>query len=128
MPLRPCNKVGCPNLVKKGYCNKHPRTDPVIRNSRDRERGTSHQRGYGARWRRYRVAYLARNPLCKMHGEKGELKEATVVDHKTPVSGPDDPLFWDESNHQSLCRDCHQYKTRVIDKKGFGAVKQKGAG
>lgn len=36
---------------------------------------------------------------------------ATEVDHITPVSGPDDPLFWDDKNHQGLTHSCHSRKT-----------------
>ena len=31
---------------------------------------------------------------------------ASVVDHVTPHQG-DQRLFWDEANHQSLCKPCH---------------------
>lgn len=36
---------------------------------------------------------------------------ATEVDHIIPVTGPDDPLFWEESNHQPLTHECHSRKT-----------------
>ena len=38
-------------------------------------------------------------------------------------NGQADPLFWVESNHQALCRNCHSYKTRVIDQRGYGSRK-----
>ena len=56
--------------------------------------------------------------------EQGKYTPATVKDHIKPVeNGQSDPLFWVASNHQPLCRDCHSYKTRVIDQRGFGAKK-----
>nr|DAQ73790.1 MAG TPA: HNH endonuclease [Caudoviricetes sp.] len=71
-----------------------------------------------------RAQYLKHHPLCVMCLEKGIYTPATVIDHIKPVeNGQADPLFWVESNHQSLCRDCHSYKTRVIDQRGFGAKK-----
>jgi hypothetical protein len=35
---------------------------------------------------------------------------ATVVDHITPVTGKDDPTFYEGAGHQSLCDPCHQAK------------------
>ncbi|MGM9590559.1 MAG: HNH endonuclease signature motif containing protein, partial [Faecousia sp.] len=40
----------------------------------------------------------------------GRLTPATVVDHIIPHRG-DRKLFWDESNWQPLCKDCHNRKT-----------------
>jgi 5-methylcytosine-specific restriction endonuclease McrA len=42
-----------------------------------------------------------------------------VIDHITPVSSADDPLFWDESNHQPMLRGHHSRKTATQDG-GFG--------
>lgn len=39
------------------------------------------------------------------------VREASDVDHITPVKGPNDPLTFAESNLQSLCRRCHSAKT-----------------
>jgi 5-methylcytosine-specific restriction endonuclease McrA len=33
------------------------------------------------------------------------------LDHIHPVTGPDDPAFYDPANHQSLCHACHSAKT-----------------
>ena len=35
---------------------------------------------------------------------------ATVVDHIMPVTGADDPRFYDPTNHQALCERCHNVK------------------
>jgi 5-methylcytosine-specific restriction protein A len=40
---------------------------------------------------------------------------ATDVDHIRRVSGADDPLFWDASNHQPVCHSCHSRKTATMD-------------
>ena len=50
--------------------------------------------------------------------KQGLIREATVVDHITPHKGNKD-IFWDESNHQSLCIRCHNKKTATKDG-GFG--------
>jgi 5-methylcytosine-specific restriction protein A len=105
-PLKPCNKVGCPNLTRERYCDSH-------KSLANNYRGTAAQRGYGARWRRARAYYLAQHPICVRCGDI-----ATVVDHSTPHKG-DTVLFWDKSNWQSLCKQCHDRKTAIEDG-GFG--------
>lgn len=73
-----------------------------------RGKKTSTQRGYGYRWQKYRAAYLRQHPFCVMCQEQGNpVGLANVVDHKTPHKGPDDPLFWDPTNHQPLCKKHH---------------------
>lgn len=70
-------------------------------------RPNSAARGYGSRWRKYRLAFLSRHPVCACGCGHG----ATDVDHIKPVDGPDDPLFWDPKNHQPLTHECHSRKT-----------------
>lgn len=78
----------------------------------DHSRGTAHQRGYTSRWRRYSEQYRRANPLCVACKAQGKIRLAEHVDHIEAVSGPADPKFWWESNHQSLCQSCHSTKTR----------------
>jgi len=72
----------------------------------DRFRKTATERGYDSRWSRYSKARLQEYPECVVCGDP-----ADVTDHIQPVTGPDDPLFWDENNHQSLCYSDHSQKT-----------------
>ena len=67
---------------------------------------SSAARGYGHRWRCYRANYLVKHPLCVMCLANGIPTSASVVDHKQPHKG-DEALFWDENNHQALCKTCH---------------------
>ena len=53
---------------------------------------------------------IADHPLCAKCRENGKLTPATVVDHIIPHRG-DPVLFWDRSNWQPLCKDCHDRKT-----------------
>lgn len=69
-------------------------------------RGTATQRGYGPKWRKARLGYLAHHPLCVMCQQRGVTTAATVVDHITPHRG-DKKLFWKKTNWQSLCAPCH---------------------
>ena len=100
-PKRPCRHPGCPNLTDDMYCEEH-------RGRYARESAAS--RGYDSGWRKARLLYLRRNPLCvECLGEK-RLVPATVVDHIIPHRG-DTRLFWDQGNWQSLCKTCHDKKT-----------------
>lgn len=73
-------------------------------------RASASQRGYGARWRRARLAYLNEHPLCAECATRWIVTGATLVDHIFPHRGIDS-LFWDEENWQSLCARCHNSKT-----------------
>ena len=78
--------------------------------SSDRMRGGAEVRGYDARWRKARKAFLQRHPLCAECLKAGRLIPATVVDHIVPHRG-NQALFWDEGNWQPLCAACHNKKT-----------------
>lgn len=95
-----------------------PGRRPPPRVRRRENRPTAPQRGYGSRWARYRKAFLARpeNALCRRCEARGRVEPSTDVDHIQPVTGPDDPLFWEPSNHQGLCHGCHSQKTNTEDR------------
>jgi len=71
----------------------------------DNRNQNSAARGYDRRWRKARLNYLAKHPVCVSCGYG-----ATVVDHIVPHRG-DKQLFWDVSNWQALCERCHNRKT-----------------
>ncbi len=98
---RPCGQPGCPNLTNRGYCNNHRRT----------RRGSAAARGYGGRWRKYRLMFLRSRPLCVECEKEGQVTAATDIDHIRPVRGKNDPLFWEPSNLQPLCKSHHSQKT-----------------
>lgn len=94
-------------------------------------RGNSTERGYTYRWQQYRKAWLREHPLCGdcIDGSGAEHSQcarelrvtaATDVDHIERINGPNDPLFWEPSNHQSLCHACHSSKTQS-EQAGGGA-------
>lgn len=116
-----CAFANCPiKVYDHKYCEQHQAK------ARER-RGTAAQRGYDHKWQKYRKLYLQHNPICvRCDSELGLITTATVVDHIKPVEhGQHDPLFWAHSNHQSLCRSCHSWKTRVIDRKGYGVSQRR---
>lgn len=108
--LRPCRHTGCPNLTKYGttYCEEH---QPMYPNSMiDGKRPSSYRMGYDNKWKKRRLIFLRKNPLCESCRENGRYTMATVVDHIRPHKGNKE-LFWDESNWQALCKPCHDRKT-----------------
>ena len=122
-PRKPCRAPGCKKLSTGSFCEEHLHrreiSKRVDRIKYDNSRGTASSRGYDSKWSSYSRRYRVNNPLCVKCEERGKLTLAQCVDHITPVTGPDDPLFFDESNHQSLCNSCHSFKTASEDC-GFG--------
>jgi 5-methylcytosine-specific restriction protein A len=82
------------------------------------QRPSARQRGYTARWERYRLHFLRANPLCAMCQREGRVVPATVVDHVTPHKG-DQALFWDPANHQALCKPHHDSTKQRQERRGF---------
>ena len=114
-PMQICG--GC-RKPKRGPCEKCSRAKLQ---AYDRQRGTASQRGYGARWSKYRAWFLENWPLCGDRpsgdptGDSECLRQklpvpANVVDHIVPVTGPDDPGFYRSEGLQSLCARCHDAK------------------
>lgn len=81
-----------------------PRTANVPRRE---GRASSCKRGYGRRWRRLRLLYLAENPLCVVCGEAASQADHVLAREK---GGTDD---WE--NLQSLCHRHHSEKTARED-------------
>jgi len=78
-----------------------------------RTRQTSTARGYDAAWRRASAAFIEEqfamgNVVCELCGRMlSGVRSEMHVDHITPVTGPDDPLFWLTSNWRVLHPACH---------------------
>ena len=111
-PLAFCATSGCAQRVPRGHCAAHSRV-------KDQARGTASQRGYTARWSRYSQQRLALHPWCVGYPD-GVHPERTVADVTDHIQGaarrPD--LFWEPTNHQSLCRDCNSRKA-IAEEGGF---------
>ena len=107
-PLKPCKYSGCVNLTPKSYCEQHRRIYGENRLS-------AAKRGYGYKWRIAANKFLRLNPICRCGNQ------AECVDHIVPHRG-NKILFWDKSNWQALCKECHNRKTAKHDG-GFGNEK-----
>jgi 5-methylcytosine-specific restriction protein A len=107
-PLRPCNHPGCPALVVNGFCEKHKKQE---QRRYDRQRGTANLRGYNYDWAKYSKWFISQpeNIFCKLQ-LPGCTNISECTDHIDPPTGPDDPRFWDTSNHQGACLHCNSVK------------------
>lgn len=119
-----------------------PERDKVRKRLHDDRRGTAHQRGYTQRWAEYSRAKSQRDVFCalcltigvetditrveKTDSSAPRQKPVGCTDHIIPVDGEDDPLFWEDGNHWSLCRACDSWKSINYDG-GYGQAKKHAA-
>ena len=75
----------------------------------------------GYKWRVYSKRFRTEHPLCLHCDRRGIATPSAVVDHIVPHRG-DVRLFWQASNHQALCKSCHDVKTATEDG-GFVGIK-----
>ena len=68
----------------------------------DKERKSSTERGYGARWQRIRKAYLTKYPLCERCLTNRITKAAVLVHHRDRDSSNNS-----HNNLEALCISCH---------------------
>ncbi len=113
-PPRVCSWRGCSVVAVSGsLCPRHAAERAEQQRSTaaafDKDRGSAASRGYGARWRALREAFLRKHPLCSHCKDP---TPATDVDHIVPLArgGTND---W--SNLQPLCHACHSRKTATSD-------------
>ena len=126
-PLKYCSQPGCPQKVTGGACEDH-------RKGSEQQRGSASSRGYGARWRAIRKAWIASHPFCgdrlsgasaehSLCASQGNMILGEVVDHIIPHK-QDQHLMWSEANFQTLCTTCHNRKTGneggIVYKKTLG--------
>lgn len=107
---RPCGHPGCRELIGKddrGRCPEHRKAREKILY---RERGSAAERGYDSRWARFRTMYLAANSICAC----GCGRPSEEIHHIKPVTGKNDPLFYEESNLLALTKGCHSALTQKM--------------
>jgi 5-methylcytosine-specific restriction protein A len=101
MPSAPPRACRCGAIVPKGQRCRRCEAE------RDRQRGTSTERGYDASWRQIRGRFLRSHPMCAWPGCGSYAKE---VDHIEPIAlRPDLRLSW--HNLRSLCKAHHSQRT-----------------
>ena len=112
-PLRPCNKPGCSQLTRDGYCEQHKTAKAENNRYYDKyQRNKKHDRFYhSAAWIKCRDYIRIRdNGLCQHCLNQKRITVGIIADHIVPLS-----VDWnkrlDESNLQLLCAGCHAVKT-----------------
>lgn len=108
----PCRQTGCAKLLDNpGYCDLHRKA--VFKAQKQvveidyKERNRFYQRKV---WKDARAAQLRAEPFCMHCRKKNKLTEATHVDHIVAIEYGGSML--DQRNLQSLCKPCHERKTR----------------
>ena len=81
------------------------------------DRRKTAERGYGGRWQRERLAFLAMNPVCERCEKEGRVVTATVVNHRTPHRG-NEVLFWDRKNWEAVCKPHHDGEIQREERSG----------
>ena len=106
-PKSPCLHPGCSALVSRGEKGRCPQHRKAYEKGLDQYRETATARGYDSRWARFRDWYLNQHPLCGC----GCGRVAQEVHHLIPVTGPDDPRFYDVDGLVALSKGCHSRAT-----------------
>ena len=101
MALEP--KRHCPRPGHKAYLG---RRCPECERVRNQARGNSNSRGYDSEWKRFRVVFLRKNPVCCVDSCS---EPATDVDHVRPLSEGGAKL--DENNLRAMCHPHHSQRT-----------------
>jgi 5-methylcytosine-specific restriction protein A len=111
--MKVCTEPGCPVLVDHGRCPAHAK-------AKEQARPSAHKRGYTREWSRYSKRRLAKYPTCVGYpaGVHVVPRLATLTDHIISAQKRPD-LFWEPTNHQSLCGACNTRKA-VAEEGGFG--------
>jgi 5-methylcytosine-specific restriction protein A len=89
-----CQAPGRTNAGDGKYCAQHEHLGRANRLQRDKERGSSHERGYDKRHQRWRVLVLKRDPLCKIAKLCGGFAASTEADHVVPIREGGARLTW----------------------------------
>ena len=85
---------------------------PTHRPKQADTRPSAWHRGYDARWRKLRLWFLARNPLCADCLARGRTEAAAEVHHVIAISKGGKRL--DPGNLMALCKRCHSRRTGSV--------------
>jgi len=99
-----CSQLGCQNDRSKlnTYCMEH---GGLQHTNQDKHNAYSNPA-----WRTIRRAQLSKQPLCQSCLINGQVVSAKHVDHVFPWRQIGEHAFL-QNIWQSLCHDCHSYKT-----------------
>ena len=123
-PLRPCNKMGCSELTRNSYCDKHRHS--AVEQNKERHkyydkyrRNKKHDRFYhSSAWIKLRDYVRIRdNGVCQQCLNEKRITIGKPVDHIVPIAVDWDKRL-DEDNVWLLCQACHTKKT-LADVKNY---------
>ena len=119
--LHKCNKIGCNNLTRNRYCEKHEYIEieqkkawnRKYNSKRDDDKEQAFYKTVG--WKQARKVALARdNYLCQDCLKLGVVVPAQTVHHIIPIK-----VLWQLrliiDNMISLCESCHQERHRKLN-------------
>lgn len=93
-----------------------PNINPKPTKSFEVKRNKDDVRFYNSkRWKAFRLSYLKQNPLCIICTNMGRTREATVVDHITPIRLGGS--HFDLTNLQPMCASHHNRKSASESRK-----------
>lgn len=114
---RLCRHVGCPELVERGYCEKHSKPmearEPFKRLD---EKKTDEQRAFyrSRRWTETSKSHRQSEPLCRSCKTSGRVKEGEMVHHSPElqvlIQNGLDPF--NDKYLVTLCNSCHLEELR----------------
>jgi hypothetical protein len=111
---QPCKHLGCPELVSRGYCEKHQKEHEqqqkvINRHPEKDEKDREVHRLYDRNWRQRRQQHLSSHPWCEDCLRVDIWKGATDVHHVIRHGGDREQFV--TSPLISLCHDCHSRRT-----------------
>lgn len=115
-PQHLCNHPGCKTIIDYDvkYCEKHQtqRNKQEYRQRRYNNGDSKYRAFYRTRaWRKLSRQTLENNPVCVVCYERGIIRPAQIADHRIELKD-DWSRRLDPSNIVSMCRSCHNRKTR----------------
>lgn len=101
-----------PSKIPTHKANTRGKAQPSFQPEQPRRLSPS-KRGYNRSWQARRLQVLARSPLCQHCLLNNITREATEVDHNTPIAQGGDNS---DANLTPLCKPCHSRKTASQDR------------
>jgi 5-methylcytosine-specific restriction enzyme A len=107
LPKRICRRVGCQELVTRGYCPKHIN---LISKKFQQSHLSKHASFYATRtWAETSRQHRAAEPLCRRCKAEGIIRVAKLVHHHPPLEMLLQKRLnpYDDRYLESLCMACH---------------------
>ena len=109
--LKPCKQPGCPNLVTRGFCERHAARNRDRFRELDTRVPPERRAFYRSRaWTEASRQHRINEPLCRRCKEKGRVTCGELAHHNPPLeellAAGLNPL--DDRYLETFCFNCHQ--------------------